>query len=80
MGGITYRDHKIELGILANGGDWHHKNWCQCDSSVGYAPCEYCAIFNALNRAREVYQLYMELKETVTVDAKSEKETHPTRE
>lgn len=41
----------IELAILANGGDTHRKNWCQCDLSVNYF-CEYCAIFNGLSEAR----------------------------
>lgn len=42
----------IELAILANGGENWRKDWCQCDPSVGHTSCEYCAIFNGLNKAK----------------------------
>jgi hypothetical protein len=45
---------KIELAISANGGDIHRKNWCQCDPTVGYSPCEYCAVFNGLNEGKKL--------------------------
>jgi len=38
----------IDLAIAANGGEGFRQDWCQCDYSVGYVPCEYCAIRNAL--------------------------------
>jgi len=38
----------IDLAIAANGGAGFRQDWCQCDYSVGYVPCEYCAIRNAL--------------------------------
>lgn len=39
---------QIDLAILANGGEDFRDNFCSCDPSVGYTPCEYCAIRNAL--------------------------------
>lgn len=42
---------RIELAILANGGDVHLKEWCTCDPEVNFF-CQYCAIFNGLNEAR----------------------------
>lgn len=45
----------LDLAILANGGEKHRKEWCQCDSSVGYVPCEYCAIFNGLTQAKSYF-------------------------
>lgn len=44
---------RINLAIAANGGEVWRKKWCQCDSSVGYAPCEYCAIYTALREAKD---------------------------
>ena len=43
---------KVELAILANGGDIHREHWCRCDPSIGAVPCQYCAIFNGLNEAK----------------------------
>lgn len=40
----------VELAILANGGFAHHKEWCECDPSVGACPCRYCAIHGALDK------------------------------
>jgi hypothetical protein len=40
----------VELAILANGGGAHKKEMCCCDASVGMTPCEYCAIWDALNK------------------------------
>lgn len=52
---------KIELAILANGGEKHLKNWCQCDADVGAVLCEYCAIYNGLMYARELLRRVEEL-------------------
>ena len=46
--------NRIELAILANGGDKHIKEWCTCDPDVGMSPCQYCAIFSGLMYAREL--------------------------
>lgn len=54
---------KIELAILANGGEKHLKNWCQCDADVGAVLCEYCAIYNGLMYARELLE-WVEESET----------------
>jgi hypothetical protein len=40
----------VELAIIANGGGAHKKEMCRCDASVGMTPCEYCAIWDALNK------------------------------
>ena len=30
--------------------------YCQCDTEVGYCPCTYCAIHDALRRSKEFIQ------------------------
>ena len=32
----------VDLGILSVGREWN-EGYCQCDPSVGMAPCHYCA-------------------------------------
>lgn len=49
----------VELAIIANGGGAHKKEMCGCDPSVGMSPCEYCAIWNALNKT---YNYLLDLK------------------
>ena len=40
---------RVERAILANGGGDYDEKACECDTSVGAAPCRYCAIRDALN-------------------------------
>ena len=46
----------VELAQLANGGKAFRQDWCQCDPSVGMAPCQYCAILDALERTERFLQ------------------------
>lgn len=42
---------KLELAHRANGGKEFNERACSCDASVGFVPCEYCAIRSALEEA-----------------------------
>jgi len=53
---------QIDLAILANGGEYHQKVHCQCDPEVGFVPCEYCAVFNGLNSAKDLISYVEELE------------------
>ena len=44
---------KIDLAILANGGENWRVDWCRCDPDVGFSPCEYCAVYTALKETKE---------------------------
>ena len=39
----------LDLAIRANGGNQWSQQWCTCEPSVGNCPCEYCAIYRALD-------------------------------
>lgn len=49
----------IDLALLANNGgggaEWKKEN-CQCDVSVGMAPCRYCAIHSPLMRCKKLLE------------------------
>lgn len=47
----------VELAIIANGGGAHKKEMCGCDARM--RPCEYCAIWDALNK---IYNYLLDLK------------------
>lgn len=47
----------LDLAIRANGGIEWMENWCQCDPAVGHYPCEYCAIFRALEHFRKLLNI-----------------------
>lgn len=44
---------EIDLAILSHGGEHLRKDFCQCDPAVGFVPCEYCAIYQALIHCRD---------------------------
>lgn len=39
---------RIQIAMLANGGEEWQQRHCSCDPSVGISPCQYCAIHEAL--------------------------------
>ena len=45
----------VELGILSVGRKWN-KEHCQCDPSVGAAPCHYCAEHGAILAGKEMLE------------------------
>jgi len=47
----------LDLAIRANGGPKHRQEWCQCEPEVGHYPCEYCAIFNALDHFKRLLNI-----------------------
>ena len=56
----------IDWGILSIGKEWD-KSGCQCDPSVGMAPCHYCAEHGAIlageQMLREINRCYKLLQE-----------------
>ena len=50
----------LKLAIKANGGIEHRKDWCKCDPEVGHYPCEYCAIYKALDHFRRLLNIGIE--------------------
>ena len=50
----------LKMAINANGGEKHRNDWCQCDASVGFYPCEYCAIWVALDNFRKLLNIKVE--------------------
>ena len=45
--------NNIDLALAANGGREFRDDYCQCDESVGYCPCQYCAIHYALEQVEK---------------------------
>ena len=62
-------ENKIDLALRANGGKEFNKGNCRCDPSVGMAPCEYCAIQEALLAAREVLPELLKSLESLLGDS-----------
>lgn len=62
VSGEEEKDDKIELAILANGGEHWHKEACRCDPSVNAFPCEYCAVYSGLMHVRSLQRENAELK------------------
>ena len=49
----------IETALLANNGGGtidFKKELCRCDESVGFCPCEYCAVHSALTRCLKFFK------------------------
>jgi len=76
----------VDLGILSVGREWN-EGYCQCDPSVGMAPCHYCAEHAAIlagekmlaeiERLREECGCYEGMKEGFAIriaDAKRERD------
>ena len=43
----------LDVAFLAIGGAEFQEKDCTCDTSVGYCPCQYCAIHSALVRCKD---------------------------
>jgi hypothetical protein len=46
----------VNLAMLANGGVEFQQDYCNCDSSVGMSPCQYCAIHDVLRRVNNAVE------------------------
>lgn len=58
-------EEKLDLAIMANGGEDFIKYWCFCDPPVSVGPCEYCAVRNGLIAAKQLISHIKELEEGI---------------
>lgn len=57
--------NKIDLAFRAIGGEEFREDWCSCDPSVGFSPCEYCAIREGLLIGKKALEAMITYREAI---------------